>query len=73
MSLNKSYLDLFVKATEFAAYGASPFIGKGDKNAADQGAVDKMRSELNIIDMDGTVVIGEGEMDEAPMLFIGEK
>ena len=43
MSLNKSYLDQFIKATEFAAYGASPFIGKGDKNAADQGAVDKMR------------------------------
>ena len=73
MSLDKSYLSQFIKATEFAAYGASPFIGKGDKNAADQGAVDKMRSELNIIDMDGTVVIGEGEMDEAPMLFIGEK
>jgi fructose-1,6-bisphosphatase II / sedoheptulose-1,7-bisphosphatase len=73
MSLNKSYLDQFIKVTEHAAYGASPFIGKGNKNAADQGAVDKMRSELNKIDMVGTVVIGEGEMDEAPMLFIGEK
>ena len=73
MSLNKSYLDQFIKATEFAAYGASPFIGKGDKNAADQGAVDRMRDELNKIKMEGTVVIGEGEMDEAPMLFIGEK
>ena len=73
MSLDKSYLDQFTKVTEFAAYGASPFIGKGDKNAADQGAVDKMRTELNKIEMTGTVVIGEGEMDEAPMLYIGEK
>ena len=73
MSLDKSYLEKFIKVTEFAAYGASPFIGKGDKNAADQGAVDKMRAELNKIDMIGTVVIGEGEMDEAPMLYIGEK
>ena len=73
MSLDKSYLDKFIKVTEFAAYGASSFIGRGDKNAADQGAVDKMRSELNKIDMIGTVVIGEGEMDEAPMLFVGEK
>jgi fructose-1,6-bisphosphatase II / sedoheptulose-1,7-bisphosphatase len=72
MSLNHNYLDQFIRATEFAAYGASPFIGKGDKNAADKGAVDKMRSELNKIDMVGKVVIGEGEMDEAPMLFIGE-
>jgi len=72
MSLDKSYLDQFIKATEFAAYGASPFIGKGDKNAADKGAVDKMRDQLNKINMIGTVVIGEGEMDEAPMLYIGE-
>jgi fructose-1,6-bisphosphatase II / sedoheptulose-1,7-bisphosphatase len=73
MSLDKNYLDQFIKVTEYAAYGASPFIGKGNKNAADQGAVDKMRSELNKIDMLGTVVIGEGEMDEAPMLHVGEK
>ena len=73
MSLDKNYLDQFVKVTEFAAYGASPFIGKGNKNAADQGAVDRMRTELNKIEMIGTVVIGEGEMDEAPMLYIGEK
>ena len=73
MSLNKSYLDQFIKVTEFAAFGASPFIGKGNKNAADQGAVDRMRSELNKIDMCGTIVIGEGEMDEAPMLHIGEQ
>ena len=73
MSLEKNYLEKFVKVTEFAAYGASPFIGKKNKNAADKGAVDKMREELNKIDIIGTVVIGEGEMDEAPMLYIGEK
>ena len=73
MAIEKSLLDKFIKATEFAAYGASPFIGKGDKIAADQGAVDMMRRELNKIEMKATIVIGEGEMDEAPMLHIGEK
>ena len=73
MSLNINLVSKLVKATEKAAYGASLFIGKGDKNAADQGAVDLMRKELNKIEMKGTVVIGEGEMDEAPMLYIGEK
>ena len=62
-----------LKLTEKAAIGAYPFIGKGDKHAADQGSVDMMRTELNTIDMTGEVVIGEGEMDEAPMLYIGEK
>ena len=73
MSISSEYLKLFVNATEKAAYGASKFIGKGDKIAADKGAVDPLRSELNKINMHGTVVIGEGEMDEAPMLYIGEK
>jgi len=73
MSIEKKFLEKFMKATEFAAYGASPFIGKGDKIAADQGAVDNMRFELNKIQMSGTIVIGEGEMDDAPMLHIGEK
>ena len=73
MSIDKIFLDKFIRATEFAAYGASPFIGKENKIAADQGAVDKMRDILNKIDMKGTIVIGEGEMDEAPMLHIGEK
>ena len=73
MSINSDYLKLFVNATEKAAYGASKFIGKNDKIAADQAAVDFMRDEFNKIDMDGKIVIGEGEMDEAPMLFIGEK
>ena len=73
MSIDSKYLDLFIKATEKAAIGASNFIGKKDKIAADKGAVDPMRKELNKINMEGTVVIGEGEMDEAPMLYIGER
>ena len=73
MSIDKEYLKKFIKTTEMAALGAFPFIGKGNKNAADKGSVDKMRNELNQIDMNGEVVIGEGEMDEAPMLYIGEK
>ena len=73
MSIPSNYLNLFVKATERAAYGASKFIGKKDKVAADKGAVDPLRNELNKINMNGTVVIGEGEMDEAPMLYIGEQ
>ncbi len=73
MSIDSKYLNLFIKATEQGAIGASRFIGKQDKIAADKGAVDPMRKELNKINMEGTVVIGEGEMDEAPMLYIGEK
>ena len=73
MSIDKNYFNKFVRTTEKAAIGAFPFIGKGDKNAADKGSVDMMRNELNSIDMKGEVVIGEGEMDEAPMLYIGEK
>ena len=72
MSIDSEYLKSFITATEKAAYGASKFIGKGDKNAADKGAVDPLRAELNKINMHGTVVICEGEMDEAPMLYIGE-
>ena len=72
MSIKPEYLKLFVNATEKAAYCASKFVGKNDKIAADKAAVDSMRSEFNKIDMDGKIVIGEGEMDEAPMLFIGE-
>ena len=72
-AINPKLLDEFIKVSERAAFGASKFRGKGDKIAADQAAVDEMRAELNKIDMKGKVVIGEGEMDEAPMLFIGEK
>ena len=73
MAIDQKFLSLFTKATEKAAIGASKFIGKKDKIAADKGAVDPMRRELNKINMTGTVVIGEGEMDEAPMLYIGEE
>jgi fructose-1,6-bisphosphatase II len=62
-----------VTVTEAAALGAAKFLGRGDKNTADQLAVDAMRNVFNSLDIDGTVVIGEGEMDEAPMLYIGEK
>jgi fructose-1,6-bisphosphatase II / sedoheptulose-1,7-bisphosphatase len=62
-----------VRVTEAAAISASKLIGRGDEKAADQAAVEAMRAALNELYMDGTVVIGEGERDEAPMLFIGEK
>ena len=62
-----------VRVTEAAAVAASRLIGRGDERAADQAAVEAMRDALNELDFDGTVVIGEGERDEAPMLFIGEK
>ncbi|MCC7394828.1 MAG: class II fructose-bisphosphatase [Sphingomonadaceae bacterium] len=62
-----------VRVTEAAAVGAAKLIGRGDEKAADAAAVEAMRAALNALDMDGTVVIGEGERDEAPMLYIGEK
>ena len=62
-----------VRVTEAAAIAASTLTGRGDEKAADAAAVEAMRAALNELDMDGTVVIGEGERDEAPMLFIGEK
>jgi fructose-1,6-bisphosphatase II / sedoheptulose-1,7-bisphosphatase len=62
-----------VRVTEAAAVAASRLIGRGDEKAADHAAVEAMRAALNELPMDGTVVIGEGERDEAPMLFIGEK
>jgi fructose-1,6-bisphosphatase II / sedoheptulose-1,7-bisphosphatase len=62
-----------VRVTEAAAIAASKLVGRGDEDAADAAAVEAMRAALNELAMDGTVVIGEGERDEAPMLFIGEK
>jgi len=62
-----------VRVTEIAALSASRLMGRGDEKAADQAAVDAMRQALNGLTIDGTVVIGEGERDEAPMLYIGEK
>ncbi|BCX16978.1 MAG: fructose-1,6-bisphosphatase [Geminicoccaceae bacterium] len=62
-----------VRVTEAAALASARLMGRGDEKAADQAAVDAMRRALNVLDIDGTVVIGEGERDEAPMLYIGEK
>ena len=73
MQIDKVYIDSFIKATEWGAYGASLFKGKNDKISADKAAVDEMRRELNKINMKGKIVIGEGELDEAPMLYIGEE
>ena len=73
MSIDSKYLNMFRKSVEMGAIGASKFIGKNDKIAADQSAVNFMRKELNKIEMRGKIVIGEGEMDEAPMLYIGEE
>ncbi len=63
----------FVRVTEAAALASGRLMGRGDKEAADQAAVDAMRSVFDTVHIDGTVVIGEGEKDEAPMLYIGEK
>ena len=73
MSIDQKFIDQLVNVTSKAALASYHLVGKKDKVAADKAAVDKMRTELNKIDMDGEVVIGEGELDEAPMLFIGEK
>ena len=72
MTLDKKFIDQFIKVSSKAALAASYLIGKKDKNAADQAAVDSMRSELDKIDMTAEVVIGEGTLDEAPMLYTGE-
>ena len=70
--LDPKLLDQIIDVAAKAAYKSSLLKGKGDKNAADQAAVDAMRTELNNMNICGKVVIGEGEMDEAPMLYIGE-
>lgn len=63
----------FLRVTEAAALNCAKWVGKGDRDSADQAACEAMRSTLNQMDMCGTIVIGEGERDEAPMLFIGEQ
>ena len=73
MSINKKYIDQFINVTSKAALASSYLVGKNDKIAADKAAVDSMRVELNKINIEGKIVIGEGELDEAPMLYIGEK
>jgi len=73
MVIDVNYIDQFVKVTSKAALAASYLVGKKDKIAADKAAVDSMREELNKLNMCGKIVIGEGELDEAPMLYIGEE
>jgi len=63
----------FVRVVERAAIAAARTMGQGDRKYSDQVAVESMRKEMESVDIDGTIVIGEGERDEAPMLFIGEK
>jgi fructose-1,6-bisphosphatase II / sedoheptulose-1,7-bisphosphatase len=72
MTIDKKFVDQFIKVSTRAALASHYLVGKKDKIAADKAAVDAMRSELNKIDMTGEIVIGEGELDEAPMLYIGE-
>ena len=72
MALDKKFIDQFVDVTSKAALASYKFVGKKDKIAADKAAVDSMRNELNQINIKGKIVIGEGELDEAPMLYIGE-
>ena len=73
MTIDKKFVDQFINITSKAALASSYLVGKKDKIAADKAAVDSMRSELNKLDIKGKIVIGEGELDEAPMLYIGEK
>lgn len=72
-NLDRVFVLELVRVTEAAAVAAARLIGRGDEKEADAAAVEAMRRELNNLNIDGTVVIGEGERDEAPMLFIGEK
>ena len=72
MTIDKKFIDQFVRVTSKAALATSYYVGKKDKIAADKAATDSMRSELNKINMNGKIVIGEGELDKAPMLYIGE-
>ncbi|NDG85545.1 MAG: fructose-bisphosphatase class II, partial [Proteobacteria bacterium] len=71
--MNRNFALEFVRVTEAAALSCARLMGRGDEKLADQAAVDAMRNALNSIEFDGRVVIGEGERDEAPMLYIGEK
>jgi len=73
MAIDKKFIDQFVEVSIRAALASHYLVGKKDKIAADRAAVDAMRTELNKIGMKGKIVIGEGELDEAPMLYIGEE
>ncbi len=73
MAIDKKFVDQLAIVTSKAALASSYLVGKKDKIAADKAAVDSMRSDLNNLDIQGQIVIGEGELDKAPMLYIGEK
>ena len=73
MAIDKKFIDQFIYVTSKAALASSYLVGNKNKIAADKAAVDSMRSELNKLNIQGEIVIGEGELDEAPMLYIGEK
>tara|TARA_B100001027_G_scaffold212792_1_gene182556 strand:+ start:129 stop:1070 length:942 start_codon:yes stop_codon:yes gene_type:complete len=73
MTIDHKFIDKFVEVTSKAALSSFHLVGKKDKVAADKAAVDSMRNELNKLEINGKIVIGEGELDEAPMLYIGEK
>ena len=73
MSIDKKFVDQFINVSSRAALSSSYLVGKNDKISADKAAVDSMRLELNKMDIKGRIVIGEGELDEAPMLYIGEQ
>ena len=73
MTIDKKFVDQFINITSKAALASYYLVGKKDKIGADKSAVDSMRYELNKLDIKGQIVIGEGELDEAPMLYIGEK
>ena len=73
MALNKEFIDKIITITSRAAISCHKFLGKNDKINADKAATDTMRNEINKLEINGKVVIGEGELDEAPMLYIGEK
>ena len=71
--MDKTFVDKFVNVTSKAAIASYSYVGKKDKIAADKAAVDSMREELNKLSIHGKIVIGEGELDEAPMLYVGEE
>ena len=73
MKLDRKLIDNFANITSMAAIACHKHIGKNDKIIADKAATDNMRKNLNKLNIDGEIVIGEGELDEAPMLYIGEK
>ena len=73
MKLSQELLNNLIEITSNASIACHPYIGKNEKILADKAATDVMRHQLNMLNINGKVVIGEGELDEAPMLYIGEK